>query len=78
MGNINEKDSISDGTRLRMKSQGIAHNLFPGAKDGISLQWDIDLERLQGFFKDGTEGLRLIHSAMNFKCQSSYEVMNPR
>jgi hypothetical protein len=46
MGNINEKDSISDGTRLRMKSQGVAYNLFPGAKDGISLQGDIDLQVL--------------------------------
>jgi len=67
MGDINEKDSISDGTRLGLKCQGIAHNLSPGTKDGIGLQWDIDLQRLQGFFKDGTEGLRLIHGKVDYR-----------
>jgi hypothetical protein len=52
MGDINEKDPISNGTRLGLTSDGVPHNLFPSAPNGITLQRDIDLQILQGLLKD--------------------------
>jgi hypothetical protein len=52
MGDINEEDPISNGTGLSLMSNGIPHNLFPSAPNGITLQRDIDLQIFQGLLKD--------------------------
>jgi hypothetical protein len=46
MGYIDEEDSVSDGTRLSLKSHGLTYDLLPCAPDRIALQWDNDLQGL--------------------------------
>jgi hypothetical protein len=57
MGDIHEKDTISDRTGLRLIGQGFADNLPPRAPDGIGLQLSIDLEAFQGALEDRTNRL---------------------
>jgi hypothetical protein len=37
MGDIDEEDTVSNGTRLSLKGDGLSHDLLPCAEDGIVL-----------------------------------------
>jgi hypothetical protein len=43
MGDIDEEDLVSDGTRLGVKSDRFAYDLLPGTPNRIALHRDIDL-----------------------------------
>jgi hypothetical protein len=69
MGDIDEKDLVSDGTGLGMLCHGLAYDFVPRSYDGIGLQRDIDLQSLQGTLKNGMDGLGLLHKRLNFRFQ---------
>jgi hypothetical protein len=69
MGDIDEEDLVSNGTGLGVSCHGLPYDFVPRSQDGISLQWDIDLQSLQGFLKNGMDGLGFLHQRQNFRFQ---------
>ena len=69
MGDIDEEDSVSNGMGLRMSRHGLTYNFAPRPQYGLGLQGDIDLQGPYSLFKDGTDGLGLLHKRLNFRLQ---------
>jgi len=61
MRDMDEQDSVSDSPGVRLKGDGLSHNLAPGLPDGVGLNWTIEFQTFEGLFQYGTKGEGLVH-----------------